>query len=105
MDVVDTNGRAGEKGPAEDYLRYFTDHFTDDEWETIKRWLFGGWVVGGGGGWLGGCWSRRFEAENDEIQHRVYAPAFVFSSVRHRRHAREFYHGPFPTAEAGPGVL
>eukprot|EP00752_Nemacystus_decipiens_P010329 g9201.t1 len=37
VDIVDTNGRADNKGPAEDYLRYFTDHFTDDEWETIKR--------------------------------------------------------------------
>eukprot|EP00903_Cladosiphon_okamuranus_P010368 g9809.t1 len=37
LDIVDTNGRADDKGPAEDYLRYFTDHFTDEEWETIKR--------------------------------------------------------------------
>ena len=37
LDIVDTNGRADDRGPAEDYLRYFTDHFTDDEWETIKR--------------------------------------------------------------------
>ncbi|CAN0459320.1 unnamed protein product, partial [Scytosiphon promiscuus] len=37
VDVVDTNGRGSEEGPAEDYLRYFTDHFTDEEWETIKR--------------------------------------------------------------------
>ncbi|CAN0138744.1 unnamed protein product, partial [Hapterophycus canaliculatus] len=37
VDIVDTNGRGSEGGAAEDYLRYFTDHFTDDEWATIKR--------------------------------------------------------------------
>ena len=37
VDLVDTNRRANEPGPAEDYLRYFTEHFTDTEWETIKR--------------------------------------------------------------------
>eukprot|EP00904_Undaria_pinnatifida_P010292 jgi/Undpi1/6393/HiC_scaffold_20.g08874.m1 len=37
VDLVDTNRRANEPGPAEDYLRYFTEHFTDAEWETIKR--------------------------------------------------------------------
>ncbi|CAB1097022.1 unnamed protein product [Ectocarpus sp. CCAP 1310/34] len=36
VDVVDTNRRANEQGPAEDYLQYFTGHFTDDEWTTIK---------------------------------------------------------------------
>lgn len=37
VDLVDTKRRANEPGPAEDYLRYFTEHFTDTEWETIKR--------------------------------------------------------------------
>lgn len=37
LDVVDTSRRANEPGPAEDYFRYFTEHFTDTEWETIKR--------------------------------------------------------------------
>lgn len=37
---MDTNRRANEPGPAEDYLRYFTEHFTDTEWETIKRQVF-----------------------------------------------------------------
>lgn len=62
MDIVDTNGRAGDEGPAEDYLRYFTDHFTDDEWEIIKRWLLV--LVDGLGvrarGVVDGCWNGRF---------------------------------------------
>lgn len=37
VDIVDTNRRGNEEGPAAEYLRYFTDHFTDDEWEAIKR--------------------------------------------------------------------
>ncbi|CAM9576542.1 unnamed protein product [Ectocarpus sp. 12 AP-2014] len=36
VDVVDTNRRANEQGPAEDYLQYFIGHFTNDEWTTIK---------------------------------------------------------------------
>lgn len=37
VDIVDTNRRSNEAGPAEDYLRYFTEHFTEKEWDAIRR--------------------------------------------------------------------
>ncbi|CAM9579998.1 unnamed protein product [Ascophyllum nodosum] len=37
VDIVDTERRSNERGPADDYFRYFTQHFTDSEWGAIKR--------------------------------------------------------------------
>lgn len=74
---MDTNGRAEDKGPAEDYLRYFTDHFTDDEWETIKRSM---WMPLGECFWEreGNCGAQRLGAENRGMQCRMYL-LFVFT--------------------------
>lgn len=78
MDIVDTNGRAEDKGPAKDYLRYFADHFTDDEWETIKRsgTKQGGCAVGGfgRGGWWADAENGRLMAESTGM---YYVPALA----------------------------
>lgn len=37
VDIVDTDRRSNDRGLTEDYFRYFTQHFTDREWDAIKR--------------------------------------------------------------------
>lgn len=72
VDIVDTNRRGNEEGAAADYLRYFTDHFTDDEWEAIK-WYHRGSVQGvSSWGWRVARWRLRGVVEGVMSRPRTY---------------------------------